>query len=416
MAIYHLHTEPASRASGKNALAMAAYRSGGRLIDDRTGEICDYRRKRGIIETCLIFPVGVSYDRQTLWNMAERAEKRRDSRIAREIRIALPHELDQQARRNLAEEFARQLVRKYQIAVDLSLHQPDKQGDIRNYHAHLLLTTRQITPEGLSDKSDLEKSDKALKQAGKLNGREQITAIREEWENLCNLALERGGHEARISAKSYKARNIDREPTIHLGPAATAMERRGIETEKGVINRIIRKRNRRITLQRRRKFLQREYDKIIHQPENERKLENEEIFEKELIQHESVSIIQETIKSPGESVLPEMNQPQEKIKQIDASELLNQIAIQNKMKEQEKVLSATDLLNQRKNLIKEKEKNLNQEHEQIKAEDLLKQYTQGNEQLEQQTQERQLTAKELLERHKEINNPGQERDKDGIER
>lgn len=155
MAIYSLHTSSASRRSEKSAVAMAAYRSGLRLTDERTGEICDYTRKRGIIETSLFFPNGVSFDRQTLWNMAEAAEKRKDGRIAREIRIALPHELTEQERSKVAKEFVKQLVEKYQIAVDLSLHQPDRQGDNRNFHAHLLLTTRQITPEGLSDKSNL---------------------------------------------------------------------------------------------------------------------------------------------------------------------------------------------------------------------------------------------------------------------
>lgn len=84
-----------------------------RLIDERTGEICDYSRKRGIIETSLVFPDGVSFDRQTLWNMAEQAEKRKDARIAREIRIALPHELTEKERSNLANEFVKQLVEKY---------------------------------------------------------------------------------------------------------------------------------------------------------------------------------------------------------------------------------------------------------------------------------------------------------------
>lgn len=243
MAIYHLHTSPASRSSGKSAVAMAAYRSGGKLLDMRTGEVKDYSRKQGITETVLLYPDSVSFDRQTLWNMAEAAEKRKDSRITREIRVALPCELDQLERSKLVKEFAQDIVNRYGIAVDLSIHQPDRQGDNRNFHAHLMLTTRQITPNGLSEKSDLELSDRALKQAGKLNGKEQILELRQQWENLCNLALERQGHEQRISAKSYEERKITREPTIHLGPAATAMERRGIETDLGTWNRIVTKLN-----------------------------------------------------------------------------------------------------------------------------------------------------------------------------
>lgn len=262
MAIYHLHTSPASRSSGKSAVAMAAYRSGGRLLDERTGEIKDYTRKQGIIETAIFYPQEVKFDRQILWNMAEAAEKRKDARIAREIRIALPHELDQEERSKLVKDFAQELVTRYGIAVDLSIHEPDRQGDNRNFHAHLLLTTRLITSEGLSEKSDLEKSDKALKQAGKLNGKEQITEIRETWQNMCNLALERQGREERISAKSYKKRGMDLEPTIHLGPQATAMERRGIETNKGIWNRIIKKNNLMRILQKEYDFFEAQYMKF----------------------------------------------------------------------------------------------------------------------------------------------------------
>lgn len=243
MAIYHLHTEPASRSNGKSAVAMAAYRCGGRLIDDRTGEIKDYSRKQGIIQTALFYPDGVGFDRQTLWNMAESAEKRKDSRVAREIRIAIPHELEPEARIKLVNDFSLDLVNRYGIAVDASIHDPDRQGDNRNYHAHLLLTTRQISQDGLGEKSDLERSDKALKLEGKISTIQQIKDIREEWENLCNVALERQGREERISAKSYRAREIDQQPTIHIGPAATAMDRRGVQTRKVILNRAIRKHN-----------------------------------------------------------------------------------------------------------------------------------------------------------------------------
>lgn len=348
---------------------MAAYRSGLRLIDERTGEICDYTRKRGIIETSLIFPNGVSFDRQTLWNMAEQAEKRKDARIAREIRVALPHELSEKERSKLANEFVKQLVEKYQIAVDLSLHQPDRQGDNRNFHAHLLLTTRQITPEGLSDKSDLEKSDKALKQLGLMNGKEQITAIREEWEMLCNIALERQGREERISAKSYKARNIEKEPTIHLGPAVTAMERRGIETELGTLNRIITKTNLSHAVQREIDRLKQGYKAI-----SDKILEIKDDLKKEISQY----------------FKPE---PQTQKKPLSIDQLLTDGA--RKMPDNGQELNKQDL----------------------SVENLLNSQKEQQETLEKEAEERRkLSVEELLNRKEPERDKGLSRDQDGIER
>ena len=248
MAIYSLSIKPASRGAGQNAVAMAAYRAGGRLFDQRAQEFKDYSRKSGITYTAIFYPPGVAFNRQELWNMAESAEKRKDARIAREILLALPHELTPQARKELAENYAQNLVKKYRIAVDLSLHNPDRNGDKRNYHAHLLLTTRQITESGLTEKSDLEREDKYLRQNGKKNGREQIEELRQEWENHCNLALEREGRKERVNSKSYAKMNILKLPTIHLGNSVTYLERRGIKTEKGNKNRAINHHNRIIYL------------------------------------------------------------------------------------------------------------------------------------------------------------------------
>lgn len=364
MAIYSLHTEPASRASGKSAVAMAAYRSGGRLIDERTGELKDYSRKRGIRETAIIFPPAVSFDRQTLWNLAESAEKRKDARIAREIRIALPHELDQESRSKLAKEFAQGIVDRYKIAVDLSIHEPDRRGDSRNHHAHLLLTTREITPEGFSDKSDLEKSDRALRQAGIKNGKEQILDLREKWENLCNIALERQGIEQRISAKSYKERNINLQPTIHLGPAVTAMERRGIETENGTYNRAIEKNN----LQ---KVLEKE---IEHQKNIIAKLEDIILN----IKNKIIEIVQ-----------PE-KQPEKTPKSIEEILRESQRTPEKEQGAEHKKLSVEELLNNSKGQREEQARSLEEKSS--------------------------LSISELLEKNKATRSPGIERDPNEIER
>ena len=248
MAIYHLSTKPFSRRDGVSALARAAYRSGSRLEDSLNHQVHDYSRKQGIVYSAIFLPDESIHTsqivRQNLWNKAEEVEIRKDARTAREIIIALPHELEQDARLKLAQDFTKEIAKKYNIVIDLSIHEPDRNGSDKNHHAHLLLTTRQLTKTGLGEKSDIERSDKYLKEHGKPTGKEQILNLRESWEIICNRSLEINGHEKRISAKSYKARGIEKEATIHIGAAASAMERKGIQTEKGDKNREILQRNR----------------------------------------------------------------------------------------------------------------------------------------------------------------------------
>lgn len=237
MAIFHLTLKPLSRGKGRSATAAAAYRAGVQIRDERTGEVHDYRRRTGVKSVELLFPEGVKFERAVLWNLAEAAEKRKDSRIAREVEIALPAELSAAERRTLATEFAAKIVQRYGVAADVAVHFPDRRGDQRNHHAHILITTREITAQGLGAKTDLEREEKTLRDLGKPSGRAQIEALRKDWERMANLALERAGLEARISSKSLIEQGISRQPQIHLGPAATAMERRGISTERGTFKR-----------------------------------------------------------------------------------------------------------------------------------------------------------------------------------
>ena len=237
MASYHCSVKPVSRGAGRSGTAAAAYRAGVCLKDERTGEVHDYTRKQGVEHTDIVFPHGVNMSREELWNAAEGAEKRKDARIAREFELALPAELTKEQRRELATGFARHLVEQYGVAADVALHEPNRKGDQRNHHAHILVTTRQISAQGLGEKADLEREDKALRAQGKPSGREQIAALRADWATRCNTALERAGHQERVSHKSLEAQGIDREPTTHLGPVATAMERRGERSERGDLNR-----------------------------------------------------------------------------------------------------------------------------------------------------------------------------------
>jgi ATP-dependent exoDNAse (exonuclease V) alpha subunit len=207
------------------------------LEDKRTGEVHDYTRKQGIEHTELLLPEGVSLDREQLWNAAEGTEKRRDARVAREFELALPAELTSKQRRELVTNFAKSLVDKYGVAADVAVHEPSRKGDQRNHHAHILITTRQLAAQGFGEKTNLEREDKALRTKGKPSGREQIEALRADWANRCNTALQRAGHQERVSHKSLVAQGISREPTTHLGPVATAMERRGERSERGDLNR-----------------------------------------------------------------------------------------------------------------------------------------------------------------------------------
>ena len=236
MASYHCSVKPVSRGAGRSGTAAAAYRAGVCLKDERTGEVHDYTRKQGVEHTELVFPHGVNMSREELWNAAEGAEKRKDARIAREFELALPAELTKEQRRELATGFARHLVEQYGVAADVALHEPNRKGDQRNHHAHILITTRKISAQGLGNKTDLEQEDKALRAQKKDTGRQQIETLRAAWAAQCNLALQRAGSHERVSHKSLKAQGIEREPTSHLGPVATAMERRGERSERGNLN------------------------------------------------------------------------------------------------------------------------------------------------------------------------------------
>lgn len=237
MASYHCSVKPVSRGAGRSGTAAAAYRAGVCLKDERTGEVHDYTRKQGVEHTELAFPSGVNMSREELWNAAEGAEKRKDARIAREFELALPAELNKEQRRELATGFARHLVEQYGVAADVALHEPNRKGDQRNHHAHILITTRQISAQGLGNKTALEQEDKALRAQGKDTGRQQIETLRAAWAAQCNRALQRAGHHERVSHKSLAAQGIEREATSHLGPVATAMERRGERSERGNLNR-----------------------------------------------------------------------------------------------------------------------------------------------------------------------------------
>jgi len=221
MAIYHLSVKAVSRSAGRSATAAAAYRAGVEITDERTGEIHDYRRKRGVESADLVLPPGApewATDRAALWNAAEAAERRKDACVAREYVVALPSELPPEARQRLALDFAREMAEREGCAVDVAIHAPGKDGDDRNHHAHILRTTRKVGPNGLTAKLDTE-------QAGRRRA-DDLAAVRARWAELVNDRLQAHGIEARVDHRTLAAQGIERPATTHLGPAVTAMQRR----------------------------------------------------------------------------------------------------------------------------------------------------------------------------------------------
>lgn len=235
MAIYHLNTHTIGRAAGHSAVAAAAYRSASKLVDERTGEVFDFTRKGGVLSAEIVTPAGVPVpERAALWNAAEAAEKRKDARVAREWRAALPHELNEADRRELATRMGQAIADRYGVAVDVCIHAPDREGDDRNFHVHMLATTRTIGADGaLGAKAVIELANKDRQKAG-IPGTSQgdITDIRREWAELTNEALERAGISARIDHRSYADQGVELTPTRHIGSDAVAMERRGLDADR----------------------------------------------------------------------------------------------------------------------------------------------------------------------------------------
>lgn len=244
MAIYSASTKVIGRAAGRSAVAAAAYRAGVALTDERQGLAHDYTRKGGVVSAEIVAPDGGSADRAALWNAAERAETRKDGRTAREWVVALPAELDAGQRAELARAFGRALASRYGVAVDVAIHAPGREGDQRNHHAHLLCTTRQVSRDAagglvLGEKAAIELSDTKRRSLGLDAGRDEVEKVRSAWADLTNRALEQAGRAERVDHRSYERQGLDREAGEHLGPAVTAQERRGVETERGDRNRAV---------------------------------------------------------------------------------------------------------------------------------------------------------------------------------
>ena len=221
MATYYLNLKNFSRSDGSNAPSAAAYRAGERIRDERSGRIYDHTSRQDVLHKEIILPsqfanapMDWARNRATLWNAAEAAEKRKNSRVAREYTVALPVELNADQRLLLVRGFAQELSDLYRFAVDVAIHAPrDYPGsDPRNFHAHLLATTREVTPDGLTAKTTVELGDAARRRLGLSPAVHELIHVRKRWATVTNQALHDAHQAARIDHRTLRAQGIEREP------------------------------------------------------------------------------------------------------------------------------------------------------------------------------------------------------------
>ena len=254
MAICHIPIKIIQRSKGKSALAAAAYRSGTKLTNEWDGLTHDYTHKGGVVHAEIMLPSHAPpefADRSILWNSVEQIEKSRDSQLAREVEVALPRELTREQQLALLRAYVKDNFVAAGMCADFALH--DKCDG--NPHAHILLTIRPLKEDGTWGAKcrkvyDLDEHGQRIPdgKGGWKNHREDTTdwndkgnveIWRAAWAAYTNRALESAGRPERIDHRSYKRQGIDKIPSVHLGPAASQMEKRGIRTDKGEVNRQI---------------------------------------------------------------------------------------------------------------------------------------------------------------------------------
>ncbi|MDU0944915.1 MAG: MobQ family relaxase [Anaerococcus vaginalis] len=258
MAIYHLCIKIISRGKGKSAVEASAYRSGEKIKNEYDGIVHDFTRKGGIAYTEILLPQNAPQEfvnRSVLWNSVEKIEKSKNSQLAREIEIALPKELDREKQIALVREYVKENFVKVGMCADIALH--DKND--RNPHAHILLTMRPLNEDKTwgekskkeyildenGEKIKLKNGNYKTKKIDTVDWNEQDKAEewRKSWADITNKYLKENSIQEKVDHRSYQRQGIEQIPTIHLGVSATQMERKGIATDRGNINREIKHQN-----------------------------------------------------------------------------------------------------------------------------------------------------------------------------
>lgn len=243
MASYHMSVSMIGRSSGKSAIGGAAYRSGAVLTDPDTGEVMDYSRKGGISDTFILTPEGApewAGDRQALWSAVHAKESRKNSQLAREFTIALPHELGAEGGAELVSRWAQDELVSRGMVVDVAIHDPaPREGDPRNLHAHVMCTTRELDPDrpdGWAKGKNRTWNDPAT-----------LERWRASWADAQNLALAKAGASARVDHRTLADQRADAEargdeigvlvlsrpPEPRLGVVAGSLETKGMTTDRG---------------------------------------------------------------------------------------------------------------------------------------------------------------------------------------
>jgi len=219
MAVYFLHVKIFSRANGSRVTKAAAYRSGEHIRDERTGEGYNYTSRTDIAHKEIMLPAEIARqeemnwarDRSTLWNAAEHAGRLRNSRLGREVLVILPPELTPAQRTQLVQRFSQELADKYKNAVDFAIHEPRAGADERHHHAHILMTTRQVTPQGMGPRTTLDLSGTERHALGLGPSRDDLIQTRVRWAELTNDAFRAAGLTERVDHRSYRDQGVNRE-------------------------------------------------------------------------------------------------------------------------------------------------------------------------------------------------------------
>ena len=262
MPVPHLEIRIVQRSKGSSAVAGAAYQAGEKLFSEYDQKSKDHRRKQPeVLYTEIMFPANAPpeyADRATLWNAVEEVEKQWNSQLARRFILALPREVPTEMYPQMMQEYCREHFVSKGMCCDFAIHDPDPPG--HNPHCHIMLTMRAIDENGKwLPKSrkvyDLDENGERIRlpsgnwkshKEDTVDWNEQYHAEewRHGWEIVQNKYLELAGSPERVDMRSYERQGLDVLPTVHMGAAVSALERKGIETNIGNLNRDIKAANR----------------------------------------------------------------------------------------------------------------------------------------------------------------------------
>jgi hypothetical protein len=262
MPVPHLEICIVQRSKGSSAVAGAAYQAGEKLFSEYDQKSKDHRRKQPeVLYTEIMFPANAPpeyADRATLWNAVEEVEKQWNSQLARRFILALPREVPTEMYPQMMQEYCREHFVSKGMCCDFATHDPDPPG--HNPHCHIMLTMRAIDENGKwLPKSrkvyDLDENGERIKlPSGRWKSHKEDTVDwneqyhaeewRHGWELVQNKYLELAGSPERVDMRSYERQGLDVLPTVHMGAAVSALERKGIETNIGTLNRDIKAANR----------------------------------------------------------------------------------------------------------------------------------------------------------------------------